>query len=264
MTYWIVSSKTSRDASIMEWQDTDRQKWTTDSFIKDRRFLPSNCKKDFRRGDFCILNVYGMKQLVADFTIASEEQKDSAGDIFYDIGAVNEWDYPVAQDLLPPKYKKLIVRSPSKRISEADYHELVGIRTFVGNLRFNYKNQLSVHIKETDVEKMMVSNASLKGLQLQIIEEQYELAPGNRIDFLCRDQRGDLVVVVAAPPHDSPTDAGPRGEPGRAPAGCGSSAANDGPPRRECRCRRDLPARSPRGVLLGRGDGPGAQPALGQ
>jgi hypothetical protein len=166
ITYWIVSSKASRDASIMEWKDTDRQKWTTDGFIKNKRFLPSNCKKDFRRGDSCILNVYGMKQLVADFAIASEAQKDSAADIFYDIEAVNEWDYPVAQDLLPPKYKKLIVRSPSKRISETDHHELLGIRNFVGNLRFNYKNQLPVHIKETDVEKMMVSNASLKKLHL--------------------------------------------------------------------------------------------------
>lgn len=195
MTYWIVSSKTSHDASIMEWEDTDRQKWTTDGFLKNKRFLPTNCQKDFGRGDSCILNVYGMKQLVADFAIASEEQKDAAGDIFYDIDPVNEWDYPVSQELLPPKYKKLIVRSPSKRISETDYHELIGIRNFVGNLRFNYRNQLPVHIKETDVEKMMVSNASLKKLHLEIVEEQYELAPGNIIDFLCKDSKGDLVVV---------------------------------------------------------------------
>jgi len=189
--FWIVSSKHSRDASTSDWDS----KWTTDGFVRHRRFFPSRRKRDFAAGDRCVLKVFGTLEFVADFRIVSEPQEDDEGEIFYTIDQVSEWDYPVDQHSLPSKYTEQLSRSPSTEISESDYWELMGIRNFTQNLRLNYKNILYLHVSEQEVENLIDSKNALSDLGLRIVERQYELSPGNIIDLLCQDRRGDFMVV---------------------------------------------------------------------
>lgn len=191
MSYWIVSSKHSRDQATSEWNS----KWTADNFIRSKRFFPSKRKQDFSVGDHCLLKVFGAQEFIADFVITSAPEQDTEGDIWYAINQVNEWDFPVDQHTLPTKYTKQLGRNPSTSISEEDFRELIGIRNFTQNLRLNYKNRLLLHVSERDVETLIDSKNAIRQLGLEIIERQFSATPGNIIDLLCKDSRGDLVVV---------------------------------------------------------------------
>ncbi len=191
MAYWIVSSKHSRDDDTEDWDS----KWTADQFLRLKRFTPSKRQREFAIGDRCILKVFGSQEFIGDFRIASEALEDSEGDVYYDIDEINEWDFPMYQHILPSRYTELLSRSPSTDITEQIFFELLGIRNFTQNLRLNYRNRLSIYVSETDVESLLDSKNALKSVGLEIIERQRESTPGNRIDLLCKDQKGDLVVV---------------------------------------------------------------------
>lgn len=191
MSYWIVSSKHSRDQSTSEWNS----KWTADGFLRYACFVPSRRKHDFAVDDRCLLKVFGSLEFIGDFRIASESQKDDEEDVFYKIDQISIWDFPLDQHSLPSKYTKQLSRSPSTEISETDYWELIGIRNFTQNLRLNYKNRLTLNVSEREIETLIDSKNALSELDLKIVERQYELSPGNIIDLLCQDRRGDLVVV---------------------------------------------------------------------
>ncbi len=191
MSFWIISSKHSRDASTSDWDS----KWTADGFLRHKRFFPSRRKRCFTCGDRCILKVFGSLEFIGNFRIASDPQEDHEGDIFYTIDEIFEWDYPVNQHSLPSKYTEQLSRSPITEISESDYWELIGIRNFTQNLRLNYKNVLYLDVSEREVESLIDSKNALSDLGLTIVERQYELSPGNIIDLLCQDRRGDIVVV---------------------------------------------------------------------
>lgn len=191
MNYWIVSSKHSRDQDTSDWDS----KWTADNFIRSKHFFPSKRKQDFLVGDYCLLKVFGAQEFIADFVISSAPHQDDEGDFYYVIEQVNEWDFPVDQHTLPTKYTEQLGRNPSACISEMNFHELIGIRNFTQNLRLNYRNRLHLHVSERDVETLIDSKNALRQLGLEIIERQYAATPGNIIDLLCKDSRGDLVVV---------------------------------------------------------------------
>jgi len=191
LSYWIVSSKHSRDQDTSAWDS----KWTTDGFIRHAQFFPSKREGDFAVDDRCILKVFGQLDFVADFRLKSESRVDDGGDVFYEIDDLTEWDFPLHQHSLPSNYTEQLTRSPSTEISETDYWELIGIRNYTQNLRLNYKNVLRLKVSEREVESLIDSKNALSELGLNILERQYELSPGNIIDLLCQDRRGDLVVV---------------------------------------------------------------------
>lgn len=190
--YWIVSSKHARDESAGEWNS----KWWTNSFLKTRRFFPSKRRHEFKKGDKCILNVFGAQEFIADFEIASGAQEDKDGDVFYTIDQINEWDFTVDATTLPDKYTDLLSRSPSTDIDRDIYHELIGIRNFTQDLRLNYKKRLTLNFSERDVEDILASMKDpLKAEGLRIVERQSELRRGNKIDLICKNRHGDLVVI---------------------------------------------------------------------
>lgn len=191
MSYWIVSSKHSRDQATSEWNS----KWTADHFLRSKHFFPSKRKQEFSVDDRCLLKVFGEQEFIADFVIRSAPEQDAEGDFYYVIDQVNEWDFPVDQHTLPSKYTEQLGRNLSTSISEEDFHELIGIRNFTQNLRLNYKSRLLLHVSERDVETLIDSKNALRQLKLEIIERQFSATPGNIIDLLCKDSRGDLVVV---------------------------------------------------------------------
>lgn len=191
MAYWIVSSKHSRDEGTKGWDS----KWTTDSFLRRKRFYPSVRQTEFQDGDRCLLKEFGSQKFVADFRLAGPGQKDKEGDTWYPNDEIYEWDYPVHQHNLPVKYTSQLSRSSSTWISEQDFHELIGIRHYTQNLRLNYRNRLRLHISEHDVESLIDSKNALKSRGFEIIDRQLELTPGNILDLLCKDAHGDLVVV---------------------------------------------------------------------
>ena len=189
--YWIVSSKHSRDEATRDWGS----KWTADTFLRSRRFFPSKRKRDFAEGDLCLLKVFGSQDFIGDFRIASSYKQDEDGEVYYELSDVNEWDFPVNQRLLPPRYTRLLLRNPSTQISEDIFLELLGIRNFTQNLRINYKNRLYIKIKEKQFEDMLDATNALRKMGLEIIDRQRKVSPGNIIDLLCKDEKGDLVVV---------------------------------------------------------------------
>ncbi len=191
MPHWIVSSKHSRDYSAQDWDS----KWTADNFLRRGRFTPSKRHGEFNIGDRCILKVFGALDFIGDFRIASEPMEDADGDVYYEIDEINEWDYPLHQHSLPARYTALLSRSASTDIEETIYFELIGIRNFVQNLRLNYKNRLNLNVSEADVENLLDTKNALKTVGLEIVDRQREFTPGNRIDILCKDSKGDLVVV---------------------------------------------------------------------
>jgi len=142
-----------------------------------------------------MLKVFGAQKFIADFVIASAPEQDAEGDFYYVIDQVNEWDFQLDQHTIPSKYTEQLGRNPSKDISEEDFRELIGIRNFTQNLRLNYKSQLLLHVSEREVEHLIDSKNALRQLGLEIIERQCAATPGNIIDLLCKDSRGDLVVV---------------------------------------------------------------------
>jgi nucleotide-binding universal stress UspA family protein len=191
MTHWIVSSKHSRDDATRDWDS----KWTADNFLRRGRFVPSKRQGAFAVGDRCILKVFGTQEFIGDFRIASGPQQDRDNHVYYDLDEVNEWDFPVHQSLLPSQYTSLLSRSPSTDISERVFYELLGIRNFTQNLRINYRNRLEISVSEGDIENLLDAKNGLRSVGLEIIERQREFTPGNRIDLLCKEQKGDLVVV---------------------------------------------------------------------
>lgn len=191
MKYWIVSSKHSRDGATAEWSS----KWTADNFLRMRRFTPSKRGYDFAPGDKCILKVFGGMEFIGDFRISSEGKKDSEGDHYYEIDEINEWDFPIHQHTLPIKYTNLLSRSPSTDVPEQTYFELLGIRNFTQNLKLNYKNRLHIGVSEAEVENLLDAKNALRSIGLEIVERQKEYSVGNKIDMLCKDSKGDLVVV---------------------------------------------------------------------
>lgn len=190
MAYWIVSSRNSRDKRTRDWES----KWTTDSFLRAERFYPYKREHAFQGGGRCILKVFGAQELIADFKIVPSAKQDAQGDTWYAISEIHEWDFPIHQHTLPKKYN-WPPRSPSVSISEQDFFELLGIRNFTQNLRLNYKDKLSIHVSEKDVEDLLYSRDALKSRDLEVIDRQCAFTPGNIIDLLCRDNRGDLIVV---------------------------------------------------------------------
>lgn len=195
MSFWLISSKSAHDESIKNWKDTTPEKWTIEAFLKERKFFPAMRKNDFKKGDQCILNVYGSKKLIATFEIASKPAKNKEGHTFYEIDHIDEWDHPIRREWLPKKYTEFPYRSMSINLEAHVYYELIGISNFVGNLKLNFKNEVVFHMQERVIERMMVENKTLKRLGLEVVKEQYEVAKGNIIDLLCTDQYGDLVVV---------------------------------------------------------------------
>jgi len=190
--FWIVSSKHSRDESAHNWDS----KWTANAFIKERKFYPARRHEEFEEGDRCILKVFGSMEFIGDFVIASGVKKDAEKDLFYEIDSVNDWDFPVREKSLPEKYRDLLSRSPSTLIDEQTYYELIGIQNFVQEMRISYKNRLVLSLKERDVEDLLASiKEPLKEEGLQIIERQKALRRGHIIDLICKDRRGDLVVI---------------------------------------------------------------------
>ncbi len=86
MTYWIGSSKHSRDETTKDWGS----KWTTDSFLRDRKFYPTHRKREFSLGDQCLLKVLTSQDFVGDFKIASAPKVDTEDHVCYDLDEVNE------------------------------------------------------------------------------------------------------------------------------------------------------------------------------
>lgn len=190
--YWIVSSKHSHDETTEKWDS----KWKTNTFLKTLRFFPAKRQEEFQKGDKCILKVFGDQEFVADFEIASSAQEDKEGDIFFVMDRVNDWDFPVDAKTLPDKYTDLLSRSPSTDITESTYHELIGIRNYTQDLRLNYKRRLTIKLSEHDVEEFLDSlKDPLRAEGLRIVERQAELRRGNKIDLICKDRHGDLVVI---------------------------------------------------------------------
>ena len=191
MTCWIVSSKHSRDSEAADWDS----KWTADGYLRHMRFVPVKRRSEFNVEDRCIVKTFGSQEFIADFRIATPANEDGDGDIYYEINEITEWDFPIDQHSLPQKYTRQLSRSPSTDISESDYWELLGIRNFTQNLRLNYKNRICLNVSEREIETFIDAKNALRQTGLEIIERQYELSPGNIIDLLCRDRKGDLVVV---------------------------------------------------------------------
>jgi len=131
---------------------------------------------------------------VGDFKIISDQKKDKEEDVFYEINA-NEWEFPVHQHTLPMQYKKLLSRALSIRIKEEKYYGFLGIRDFTQNLRINYKNRLNVRVSEKDLEDLLDVKNPLRSIGLEIVDRQLTVTPGNIIDLLCKDAKGDYVVV---------------------------------------------------------------------
>ena len=192
MACWIVSSKHSRDEATKRWGSS---KWTTDGFLRGRKFYPIHHKREFHVEDQCLLKVLTSQDFVGDFRIASDPRVDGENHVYYDIDQINEWDFPVNQHVLPKKYTEQLSRSLSTPISEQDFYELLGIRNFAQNLRLNYRKRLSLRMSERDIEELVDSKNALRALKLEILERQLELVPGNIIDLLCQDAGGDLIVV---------------------------------------------------------------------
>lgn len=191
MKYWIVSSKHSRDESTKEWDS----KWTADNFLRTHLFYPSKRIQDFHIDDLCILKLFSRQDFIGNFRIASDLKVDEEEHKYYEIDNIEEWDYPINQHTLPQKYTIQLSRIASTEISERDYYELMGIRNFTQNLKLNYKNRLWLSMTEADFETLIDSRNALEQIGLEIIDRQIEITPGNRIDLLCKDQKGDLVVV---------------------------------------------------------------------
>ena len=188
MGYWIVSSKHSRD---VDWS----KKWTADGILKACRFFPSRRETEFSEGDRCILKVFGRQDFIGNFRIASKANYDDNDDLFYEIDEAVEWDFPVDEHALPNRYKRLLSRSPSTDISERIYYELIGVRHFAQNLRLNYKNKIRIPVTEKDVEDLIDAKSALRKRGLEIVGRQREVSPGNVVDILCKDEKGDYVVI---------------------------------------------------------------------
>ncbi len=191
MSYWIVSSKHSRDEKTQAWDS----KWTADNFLRFKKFFPSKHKKDFCKGDRCILKVFKSINFIGDFKIDSGPERDKKSDIFYKIDDIEEWDFPVNQRTLPIEYTKRLGRNPSIKIPENVYYELLGIRNFTQNLRINYKYRLNVRVSEKDLEDLLDVKNPLRNIGLEIVDRQLAVTPGNIIDLLCKNAKGDYVVV---------------------------------------------------------------------
>jgi len=190
MNYWIVSSKHSRDEKTQTWDS----KWTTDNFLRSGKFFPYHRKNEFEKNDCCILKILGSMNFVGDFKIISDQKKDKEGDVFYEIDAT-EWVFPVHQHTLPTQYKKLLSRALSIRITQEKYYGFLGIRDFMQNLRINYKNILKVRMSEKDLEDLLDVKGPLRSIGLEIVDRQLAVTPGNNIDLLCKNAKGDYVVV---------------------------------------------------------------------
>lgn len=190
MNYWIVSSRHKRDPVTERWDE----KWTVESFLHSKRFFPWNRKNEFKKNDCCILKASGSMNFMGDFKIISDQKKDDKKDIFYEINA-NEWVFPVHQHTLPMRYKRLLTRSLSISIGEEEYYGFLGIRDFTQNLRINYKNRLKVRVSEKDLESLLDAKSALSSIRLEIVHRQLAVTPGNIIDLLCKDDKGDYVVV---------------------------------------------------------------------
>jgi RecB family endonuclease NucS len=52
-----------------------------------------------------------------------------------------------------------------------------------------------VNISERDLENLLDTKNALRDIGLKIVDRQLEITPGNIIDLLCKDTRGDYVVV---------------------------------------------------------------------
>ena len=191
MAFWIVASKHSRDQSTEKWDS----KWKADTFLRTRTFYPSNNIRNFAEGDRCLLRIFSWQILVADFRIASAGKEDAAGDWAYNIDEVNEWSFKLPQSTLPKTLRAHFGRTACVKIDEAKYHQLVGIRDYAERLRLNYRHRLKLRVSERDIESLIDAKNALKPLGLSIIDRQLELTPGNIIDLLCQDEKGDLVVV---------------------------------------------------------------------
>jgi hypothetical protein len=191
MNYWIVSSRDKRDPVTEKWDE----KWTVESFLRSKKFFPWHHKNKFEKNDRCILKVSGSMNFVGDFKIISDQKKDKKGDIFYEIDT-NEWVFPVHQRTLPMRYTRLLTgRALSIRIGEEEYYGFLGIRDFTQNLRINYKNILKVRVSEEDLEDLLDAKNPLRSIGLEIVAWQLAVTPGNKIDLLCKDAKGDYVVV---------------------------------------------------------------------
>lgn len=191
MKHWIVSSKHSRDKAVQDWGS----KWVADTFLKSGRFFPSKRKGDFGQGDLCLLKIFGSQDFIGDFQIASLAKNDDVGDLYYDLSDIHEWDFPVNQHLLPPRYTRLLVRNASILVPQDIFAELLGIRNFMQNLRINYRNRLYIKVSEKQFEEILDVTNALRKVGLEILERQREVTPGNILDLLCKDGKGDLVVV---------------------------------------------------------------------
>lgn len=191
MNYWIVSSRHKRDTVTEKWD----LKWTVESFLRSGKFFPYHFKDKFEKNDCCILKAFGSMNLLGDFKIISDQKKDKEGDVFYEIDA-NEWEFLVHRHTLPMQYKKLLIRASSIRIKEEKYYYgFLGIRDFTQNLRINYKNILKVRVSEKDLENLLDVKNPLRSIGLEIVDRQLAVTPGNIIDLLCKDAKGDYVVV---------------------------------------------------------------------
>ena len=191
MNYWIVISKGKRDPATKSWSE----KWTVESFLRSGKFFPWHHKNKFEKDDCCILKVAGSMSFVGDFKITSDQKRDEENNIFYEIVA-NEWVFPVHQHALPMRYTELLRgRALSVRIEKEEYYGFLGIRDFTQNLRINYKNILKVPVSEPELEELLDTKDPLRSIGLEIVERQLAVTPGNIIDLLCKDAKGDYVVV---------------------------------------------------------------------
>jgi hypothetical protein len=190
MNYWIVSSRHKRDPVTEKWD----KKWTVESFLHSGRFFPWHHKNEFQKNDCCILKASGSMNFIGDFKIISDQKNDDKENVFYEIDT-NEWVFPVHQHTLPIRYKRLLSRALSIRIRQEEYYGFLGIRDFTQNLRINYKNILKVRVSEKDLEDLLDVKNPLRSIGLEISERQLAVTPGNNIDLLCKDAKGDYVVV---------------------------------------------------------------------
>lgn len=189
MTYWIISSYREKE---VDWPS----RWTVEGLINTNKYFPRDNKHNFSSGDVCFLRVFGDMEIIGQVTILKDYQMDSDDDVYYEI-KTEIWDFPVNMQNLPNEYKsKIPTRATSSQINEQFYYQLIGIKDFNQNLKIVWKDTLTIHLSEKQVENLLDSiEQPLKNVGLEIIERQKEITTGRKIDLICKDKRGDIIVT---------------------------------------------------------------------
>jgi len=100
-----------------------------------------------------------------------------------------------------PEIQKIIEDYLYKETDIGDFVEdisMQSVRDFIiyGYNPWDYLEETKLNLKEQKLEDILDSITNpLKNEGLEIIERQKEICLGNKIDLICKNQKGDLVVV---------------------------------------------------------------------